>query len=88
MCLERRSEIGFRYADVSKEMVIHHGAKDTRVPVENVTWLAGRMRRAELRVLEDEGHGLMASAGVMANVLGEVGREWEDWNAITGQSKG
>ena len=86
VCLERKQDIGFRYADVNREVVIHHGAKDTRVPVENVEWLANRMRRCELRVLEDEGHGLMASARVMGDVLGEVAQEWADWNAITKRS--
>ena len=51
--------------------------------MENVTWLAGRMRRCEMRVLEGEGHGLMASASVVAGVLEEMGREWESWLAIT-----
>ena len=83
VCLERRQDIGFRYADVNKEVVIHHGSKDTRVPVENVAWLSNRMRRCELRILEDEGHGLMASATVMSDVLSEMAREWEDWNALT-----
>ena len=41
------------------------------------------MRRCEVRVLEGEGHGLMASANVMSSVLTEMGKEWEDWDAVT-----
>ncbi len=66
MCLERRHTIGFRYVDITRPVVIHHGSRDTRVPVENVKWLGKTMRRCEVRVLEGEGHGLMASAAVMA----------------------
>lgn len=85
VCLERKQEIGFRYADINKEVVIHHGSKDNRVPVENIEWLGGRMRRCEVRVLEGEGHGLMASAKVMSDVLTEISQEWESWNAIVGR---
>lgn len=79
ICLERNQAIGFMYKDITRAVVIHHGSKDTRVPVENVKWLGTAMRRCEVRVLEGEGHGLMASAGVMGGVLEEVGREWRDW---------
>lgn len=79
VCLERRQEIGFRYVDITRHVVIHHGSRDTRVPVENVRWLGKTMRRCEVRVLEGEGHGLMASAAVMGGVLMEIGKEWEDW---------
>jgi len=82
VCLERRQTIGFRYIDITRSVVLHHGRRDTRVPVENVRWLGGMMKRCEIRILEGEGHGLMASAGVMAEVLGEVGREWEDWREV------
>ncbi|KAJ6150809.1 hypothetical protein N7470_007403 [Penicillium chermesinum] len=82
ICLERRQPIGFRYVDITRSVVIHHGSKDTRVPVENVQWLGKTMRRCEVRVLEGEGHGLMASAGVMGNVLTEIAKEWEDWTTI------
>lgn len=82
ICLERRRPIGFRYTDITRAVVIHHGAGDTRVPLENVRWLSGAMKRCELRVLEREGHGLMASAAVMSEVLGEIGREWEEWAAL------
>lgn len=82
VCLERRQPIGFRYVDITRSVVIHHGSKDSRVPVENVKWLGKMMRRCEVRVLEGEGHGLMASAGVMGNVLMEMAQEWSDWNRV------
>lgn len=81
-CLERRQTIGFRYVDITRATVIHHGSKDTRVPVENVQWLGKTMRRCEVRILEGEGHGLMASASVMGSVLTEIAKEWEDWITI------
>jgi pimeloyl-ACP methyl ester carboxylesterase len=86
-CLERRQTIGFKYVDVSRSVVIHHGSKDTRVPVDNVRWLGKMMRRCEVRIMEGESHGLMANASVMGAVLGEVAREWEDWRIVT-QAKG
>lgn len=82
VCLERNRPVGFRYVDITREVVIHHGAKDTRVPVENVRWLGGTMRKAEVRVLQEEGHGLMASAKVMGGVLEEVAGEWRDWRRV------
>ena len=82
VCLERRQPIGFRYVDITRAVVIHHGSKDTRVPVENVKWLGKTMRRCQVRILEGEGHGLMASAGVMGNVLMEMAQEWDDWNSV------
>lgn len=84
VCLERRHTIGFRYVDITRPVVIHHGSRDNRVPVENVKWLGKTMRRCEVRVLEGEGHGLMASAVVMGNVLMEISKEWEDWMRVTG----
>ena len=57
------------------------------MPVENVRWLGRSMRRCEVRVLEGEGHGLMASAGVMGGVLMEISKEWEDWMRVTGGNK-
>ncbi|KAJ5129243.1 uncharacterized protein N7515_005282 [Penicillium bovifimosum] len=81
-CLERRQTIGFRYVDITRSVVIHHGSKDPRVPVENVQWLGKTMRRCEVRILEGEGHGLMASAGVMGSVLTEIAKEWEDWTTL------
>ncbi|KUJ20401.1 alpha/beta-hydrolase, partial [Mollisia scopiformis] len=88
VCLERRHTIGFRYVDITRAVVIHHGSKDTRVPVENVRWLGKTMRRCEVRVLEGEGHGLMASAAVMGGVLMEIAREWDDWMKVTGSTGG
>ncbi|KAM3499065.1 hypothetical protein MY10362_007651 [Beauveria mimosiformis] len=84
VCLERRQTIGFRYVDITRPVVIHHGSKDNRVPVDNVKWLGKSMRRCEVRVLEGEGHGLMASATVMGSVLMEMSKEWEDWMRVTG----
>jgi pimeloyl-ACP methyl ester carboxylesterase len=86
-CLERRQTIGFKYVDVTRSVVIHHGSKDTRVPVDNVRWLGKMMRRCEVRIMEGESHGLMANASVMGAVLGEVAKEWEDWRIVT-QAKG
>lgn len=86
VCLERRHTIGFRYVDITRPVVIHHGSRDTRVPVENVKWLGQMMKRCEVRVLEGEGHGLMASAVVMGGILMEISKEWEDWNQATGQT--
>lgn len=88
VCLERRHTIGFRYVDITRAVVIHHGSKDTRVPVDNVRWLGKTMRRCEVRVLEGEGHGLMASAAVMGGVLMEIAREWDDWMKVTGSTGG
>jgi pimeloyl-ACP methyl ester carboxylesterase len=85
VCLERRHTIGFRYVDINRAVVIHHGSKDNRVPVENVKWLGKMMRRCEVRILEGEGHGLMASAVVMGGVLTEIAREWEDWMRVVQQ---
>lgn len=82
ICLERRQTIGFRYVDINRAVVIHHGSRDTRVPVDNVRWLGKTMRRCEVRVLEGEGHGLMASAVVMSNVLTEIAKEWDDWTTV------
>ena len=87
VCLERRQPIGFRYVDITRAVVIHHGSRDSRVPVENVRWLAKTMRRCEVRVLEGEGHGLMASASVMGTVLMEIAREWEDWMEIVNNGR-
>ncbi|KAI0855688.1 Alpha/Beta hydrolase protein [Xylaria cubensis] len=83
VCLERRHTIGFRYVDITRPVVMHHGSRDTRVPVDNVRWIGKAMRRCEVRVLEGEGHGLMASASVMGTVLMEISKEWEDWTRLT-----
>jgi len=82
VCLERRKTIGFRYAEVTRSVLIHHGTRDTRVPLDNARWLRSVMKRCELRVLDDEGHGLMASATAMSTVLGEIAKEWEEWEKI------
>ncbi|MCJ1360439.1 MAG: hypothetical protein MMC33_010444 [Icmadophila ericetorum] len=82
VCLERRQPIGFRYVDINKAVVIHHGTKDARVPIDNVKWLGKTMRRCEVRALEGHEHGLMASAAVMGNVLMEMAKEWDDWNRV------
>lgn len=83
VCLERHQPIGFRYVDIKKAIVIHHGSKDARVPLENVKWLGKIMRQCEVRVLDGEGHGLMASAAVMGNILMEISGEWDDWIRVT-----
>jgi pimeloyl-ACP methyl ester carboxylesterase len=82
VCLETRQTIGFRYEDINRPVVIHHGSKDSRVPVDNVRWLGKLMRKCEVRILEGEQHGLMASAQVMGNVLTEIAEEWTDWEAV------
>lgn len=76
VCLERYQPIGFRYTDVDLPVVIHHGAQDTRVPVENARWLGGKMRNCEMCIVEDEGHGLMANATVMGQVLTDIAKDW------------
>ncbi|USP76113.1 uncharacterized protein yc1106_03387 [Curvularia clavata] len=83
VCLETKQTIGFRYEDINRPVVIHHGSKDSRVPVDNVRWLGKLMRKCEVRILEGEQHGLMASAQVMGNVLTEIAGDWEDWNNVT-----
>ena len=87
MCLERTRGIGFRYVDITRAVVMHHGARDTRVPIDNVRWLAGLMKRCEVRVLEGEGHGLMASAAVMGGVLTEMAREWDEWVKVVSKGR-
>jgi pimeloyl-ACP methyl ester carboxylesterase len=82
VCLETKQSIGFRYEDINRPVVIHHGSKDSRVPVDNVRWLGRLMRKCEVRILEGEQHGLMASAQVMGNVLTEMASDWEDWTAV------
>ena len=87
VCLERRQPIGFRYVDITRTVVIHHGSRDTRVPVENVRWLGKKMRQCEVRVLNGEGHGLMASGVVMGSVLMEMAKEWEDWTTVVQKAR-
>ena len=45
VCLERQRDIGFRYTDVNRDVIIHHGSDDKRVPIANVKWLAEQMNR-------------------------------------------
>ena len=78
VCLERHRTIGFRYTDVDLPIVIHHGSQDTRVPLENIKWLSSVMPNCETRILEGEGHGLMASANIMGEVLTDIAREQQD----------
>lgn len=85
VCLETKQSIGFRYEDINRPVVIHHGSKDSRVPADNVRWLGRLMRKCEVRILEGEQHGLMASAQVMGNVLTEMASDWEDWTSIVNQ---
>lgn len=76
VCLEREYSIGFRYADVTVPVVIHHGTEDTRVPIENVRAVAKDMKRVDFRVCQGEGHGLMGNAKVMGAVLAELADGW------------
>ena len=101
VCLERHRDVGFRYTDVNREVVITHGSEDKRVPLGNVKWLAEQMNRravagaedhhpyesvpqsregwgggCEVRILEGEGHGLMASPSIMGDVLTEIAGYW------------
>jgi pimeloyl-ACP methyl ester carboxylesterase len=87
VCLETTNTIGFRYEDITRGVVIHHGSKDTRVPVDNVRWLGRIMRRCEVRILDGESHGLMANPMVMGNLLMEIAKEWEDWTAAVDATK-
>ena len=48
VCLERHRDVGFRYTDVGREVVITHGSEDKRVPIANVKWLAEQMNRRAL----------------------------------------
>lgn len=48
VCLERHREVGFRYTDVNRPVIITHGSEDKRVPVGNVRWLAEQMNRNAL----------------------------------------
>lgn len=114
VCLERQRDVGFRYTDVTREVVITHGSDDRRVPLGNVKWLADQVNAralaglaagdlagdsvpptrdgwvdsvfsrggCEVRVLPGEGHGLMASAPIMSDVLTEIAGYW------VGQEKG
>ena len=82
VCLERHRTVGFRYTDVNMPIVIHHGSKDTRVPLQNVKSLSSRIPKCELRILDGEGHGLMASAKIMGEVLTDIAKEWKDQSSM------
>ncbi|KAK6006542.1 hypothetical protein QM012_006952 [Aureobasidium pullulans] len=45
VCLERHRNIGFKYVDVHKKVVITHGSEDKRVPVENIRWIGEQMNK-------------------------------------------
>jgi len=77
ICLEREHSIGFRYADVTAPVVIHHGTEDSRVPFENVRAVARDMKKVEFRIRKGEGHGLMGNAKIMAEVLTELAEAWK-----------
>jgi len=52
ICLERNRDIGFRYVDIQRRIVITHGSDDKRVPVENVKWLADQINRRTPAMVE------------------------------------
>ncbi|GAB7338777.1 hypothetical protein MBLNU457_5485t1 [Dothideomycetes sp. NU457] len=52
VCLERNRDIGFRYVDIQRRIVITHGSDDKRVPVENVKWLADQINRRTPAMVE------------------------------------
>ena len=60
VCLERHREVGFRYTDVNRPVVITHGAEDKRVPLGNVRWLAEQMNRSALGGPRDGRNGLQS----------------------------
>ncbi|KAF4547509.1 Hypothetical protein D9617_41g062600 [Elsinoe fawcettii] len=126
VCLERERDVGFRYTDVRKRVVVLHGEEDKRVRGENVKWLVNAMNRAregrragrgfggaagegggeeggrknsvggemwddegvcELRLLRGEGHGLMAVASVMGDVLSEIAEGWRGRRQEAGEMR-
>ena len=44
--LERPHTVGFTYFDVTLPVVIRHGSKDERVPLERVMWMTKAMNMA------------------------------------------
>ncbi|SMQ46195.1 unnamed protein product [Zymoseptoria tritici ST99CH_1A5] len=48
VCLERHRDVGFRYTDVGRDMIITHGDDDKRVPIANIKWLAAQINRRAL----------------------------------------
>ncbi|PPJ61321.1 hypothetical protein CBER1_05093 [Cercospora berteroae] len=114
VCLERHRDVGFRYTDVAREVVITHGSEDKRVPVANVKWLAEQMNRralgatiergsgrdsrdswvstarggCEVRILNGEGHGLMASPVIMGDILEEIARTAYERESLQEERRG
>jgi pimeloyl-ACP methyl ester carboxylesterase len=55
---------GFDPAEVGVPTLVVHGAADRVIPAEHARWLAGRLPKAELRLVPDAGHiSVMAAAG-------------------------
>jgi hypothetical protein len=91
--LERPHTVGFTYFDVTLPVVIRHGNKDERVPLERVMWMTkamnmARQNNAELKVIEGAHHGLMARADVMSDVLEEIARDSHAWDGCIRCRKG
>jgi pimeloyl-ACP methyl ester carboxylesterase len=91
--LERPHSVGFTYFDVTLPVVIRHGSKDERVPLERVMWMTKAMNmarsgNAELKVVQGAQHGLMARADVMSDVFEEIARESHSWNGCIRCRKG
>ena len=91
--LERPHTVGFTYFDVTLPVMIRHGSKDDRVPLERVAWMTKAMNmarpdNAELKVIQGAQHGLMARADVMSDVFEEVARESHKWDGCNRCRKG
>jgi pimeloyl-ACP methyl ester carboxylesterase len=91
--LERPYTVGFTYFDVTLPVVIRHGSKDERVPLERVMWMTKAMNmaredNAELKVIQGAQHGLMARADVMSDVFEEIARESHQWDGCIRCRKG
>ena len=91
--LERPHTVGFTYFDVTLPVVIRHGSKDERVPLERVMWMTKAMNmarsgNAELKVVQGAQHGLMARADVMSDVFEEIARGSHSWNGCIRCRKG
>jgi hypothetical protein len=91
--LERPHTVGFTYFDVTLPLVVRHGSKDERVPLERVLWMTkamnmARPNNAELKVIQGAQHGLMARADVMSDVFEEIARDSHTWNGCVRCRKG
>jgi hypothetical protein len=91
--LERPYNVGFTYFDVTLPVVIRHGSRDERVPLERVMWMTKAMNmaradNAELKVIQGAQHGLMARADVMSDVFEEIARQSHQWNGCIRCRKG